>query len=55
MADDVVSLLDALGIARTHVVGLSMGGAIAQWGAVRHPKPVLSLTSMMSGPYKMGE
>jgi len=48
MADDSASLLDALGIARAHVVGASMGGMIAQHFAARHPGKVLSLTSVMS-------
>lgn len=44
MAADVVSLLDALHIDRAHVVGSSMGGAIAQEFVVRNPERVKSLT-----------
>ena len=48
MADDTVGLLDALGIEKAHICGASMGGMIAQVIACRHPKHVLSLTSIMS-------
>jgi proline iminopeptidase len=48
MADDTISLLDALGIERAHIVGASMGGMIAQVLAARYPQRVLSLTSIMS-------
>lgn len=48
MADDTVHLMDALGLARAHVVGASMGGMIAQLVAIRHPARITSLTSIMS-------
>jgi proline iminopeptidase len=48
MAGDTIGLMDRLGIARAHIVGVSMGGMIAQVLAARFPQRVLSLTSIMS-------
>ena len=48
MAADTLGLMDALGIQRAHLVGASLGGAIAQTLACEHPARVRSLVSMMS-------
>lgn len=48
MAIDAVGVLDALGIAKAHIVGVSMGGMISQLIAANHGERVLSLTSIMS-------
>ncbi|MFM5953857.1 MAG: alpha/beta fold hydrolase [Novosphingobium sp.] len=48
MADDAAALLDALGIAKAHVVGASMGGMIVQLMAISYPDRLLSMTSIMS-------
>ena len=44
MAEDAIAVLDAAGIESAHVVGLSMGGAISQIIALKHPNRVRSLT-----------
>lgn len=44
LRDDVVALIEALGVRQAHLVGISMGGAIAQCIAVEAPERVSSLT-----------
>jgi pimeloyl-ACP methyl ester carboxylesterase len=48
MAEDTTGLMDFLGIKSAHLVGASMGGMIAQTVAIRRPRRVRSLVSMMS-------
>lgn len=48
MAQDTTGLMDALGIRSAHIVGASMGGAIAQEIAIHFPDRIRSLTSIMS-------
>ena len=54
MADDAIGVLSALGVARAHVVGMSMGGMVGQLMAVKYPSRVLSLTSIMSSSGRRG-
>jgi len=48
MADDTARLIEALGAGAAHVVGVSMGGMIAQTLAIHHPERVKTLVSIMS-------
>lgn len=48
MAADGIAVLDALGVEKAHVMGLSMGGMIVQQMAIDHRDRLLTMTSVMS-------
>jgi pimeloyl-ACP methyl ester carboxylesterase len=48
MANDAIAVIDALGVDKAHVMGLSMGGMIVQRLATDHPDRLLTMTSVMS-------
>ena len=50
MVADAIGVLDALGVSRAHLVGLSMGGGIAQEVALRDPERVATLTLIDTSP-----
>ncbi len=50
MADDAVRVLDGYRIRSAHVVGMSLGGMIAQLLALAHPQRVLSVTAISTSP-----
>jgi len=53
MVDDAARILDGYGLPAAHVAGMSMGGAIAQFMALRHPGRVVSLTAISTSPVGM--
>jgi pimeloyl-ACP methyl ester carboxylesterase len=50
LVDDTIVVLDRHGIDRVHLVGMSMGGAIAQLAALKHPARVSTLTIISCTP-----
>jgi pimeloyl-ACP methyl ester carboxylesterase len=54
LAADALGVLDALGVQRAHLVGMSMGGALAQVAAIGHPDRVASLTLISTSPAVAG-
>jgi 3-oxoadipate enol-lactonase len=55
LADDVVALLDRLGVGTAHVAGLSIGGMTALRLAVREPQRVAALAVLCSSAYTGNE
>lgn len=51
LEEDVIAILDGYQLAEAHLVGMSLGGLIAQIAAIRHPERVSSLTLMATGPW----
>ena len=54
LAEDAVGVLDALGLERAHLVGMSMGGWISQLVALDHPDRVASITLVSTRPTAHG-
>ncbi|HEU5040068.1 MAG TPA: alpha/beta hydrolase, partial [Gemmatimonadales bacterium] len=50
LADDVAAFMEAMGIQRAHVFGLSLGAAIGVWLAAKHPARVKSLSLHSAWP-----
>ena len=48
MADDVIAVVDDVGVEDAVVLGVSLGGMIAQATAIRHPHRTRALVSIMS-------
>src|SRR6516225_12587 len=49
-ADDVAAFMQAVGVDRAHVFGLSLGAAVGMWLAARHPERVKTLSLHSSWP-----
>jgi pimeloyl-ACP methyl ester carboxylesterase len=49
MVGDALGVLDSYGLERAHLVGMSLGGMLAQIAALRFPERVQSLTAIASG------
>ncbi len=55
LADDALAVLNAYGISRAHIVGMSLGGFVAQLMALKHPASVRTLTLIASEPLGPGD
>ncbi|MDP4099049.1 alpha/beta fold hydrolase [Paenibacillus sp. P96] len=54
MVDDAVGILDAYGIEKAHIAGMSMGGMLTQMLALRHPDRVLTVTLLATSNFAPG-
>ena len=54
LAEDAVAVLDALGVDRAHVVGMSMGGVLVQLLLLDHPDRLLSATVLATAALGAG-
>lgn len=50
MADDVAAFMQAIGVERAHVMGLSLGAAVGMWLAAKYPRKVTSLSLHSAWP-----
>jgi pimeloyl-ACP methyl ester carboxylesterase len=49
LADDVAAFMQAVGISKAHIMGLSLGAATGMWLAAKHPQMVKSLHCIVAG------
>ncbi len=49
-ADDVAAFMQAIGVERAHVTGLSLGAVVGMWLAIKHPEKVKTLSLHSSWP-----
>ena len=50
LADDVAAFMQAAGLSRAHIAGLSLGAAVGMWLAAKHPEKVQSLSLHSAWP-----
>src|SRR5689334_15777500 len=50
MADDIAAFMQAIGVERAHVMGLSLGAAVGMWLAAKYPRKVRSLSLHSAWP-----
>src|ERR671933_2346711 len=50
LADDVAAFMQAIGVERAHVTGLSLGAAVGMWLAAKHPDKVKALSLHSAWP-----